>query len=1277
MRLLSLLSLFSRPPGERSLSAWFRRRRQSSEPRAKKLLKIALWAVGLVALFAVLGFFAVPPIAKHYLVKSLSEMLGRQVAIQAVKINPFALTAVVRGFSVKEPGSPEVFVSFEELFVDLQAESVIRRGPILREIRLQRPYVHIVRHDDGSYNFSDLVVKLTSGTASEKPVAAEQAAKKKEPPRFSLNNIQVFAGKVIFDDRPKRAEHAVTDINVAIPFLSNLPYLADRYVQPSFSAKVNATPIAVDGRTKPFKDSLETQVDLNVYSLDIPRYLEYLPVNLGFKIPSGLLETRLTATFTRYLDKPPVLVLSGKVALEKFAMTQPDGRALLSFARLEVPVESATVFARDVKLGNVLVRSPEAFVRRERDGSLNWMSVLPKGAQDADGSQPPPEAAPAERNATDQPMTLQVAEVRVEQGQIHVADEGAPKPFKTDIVDLLVVVQKFALPQIEPAALEVGFGTRFGETLKHTSMLFASPLNIDGSLEVSGLKPKNYSAYYAHLVRFDIEDGTLNLSTRLRAAQVGQTFSAAVSGLEASLNKLRLRKRDAKEDFLSLPALDLKAVDMDSAKHTVQVGELSSKQARLHLVREKDGTIDLTRLAAQDKANTAPAPSSAAKPPAETWQWLVKKIALDRYAVSFEDQVPAQPVTHVAEPIKLSVDNLSNRRGSKANVALALGVNKTGKVLVSGSVGINPLGADVNLDVQSIDLVPLQPYLEEKLNILVTSGEVLVHGKWELKPPEPGPMAVHFQGDAGINNFASVDKVTSEDFLKCKSLFVGGIDATYATFAVGKALFASGSDSAAPAQPFTLQIREVALSEFYSRLIIYPSGRLNVQNIVASGAAAQPADEAATAEAKPGASPPAGKGDKPAQAPAAAAPSEPAAPPPLIAIAKVTLQGGNVNFTDLFIKPNYSANLTEIGGSVTGLSSQLNTTADVDLRGRFAKTAPVEIKGKINPLVRNPFLDIKANVRDIELGPFTPYSEKYVGYAIEKGKMSFDVAYKIENRKLAASNRLTLDQLTFGEKIDSPTATKLPVLFAVALLKDRNGVIDVNMPISGSLDDPKFSIGGIVLHIIFNLIEKAITAPFDLIGSLVGGGGTELSYVAFDPGRAAITPAAEDKLTKLQKALSERPALKLDATGRSDSDKDREGLRRYRFDQQVKAQKLKDLVKKGSSVASVDEVKIEPQEYETYLKRAYKEAKFPKPRNVIGFQKDLPKEEMEKLMLTNTAVTDDDLIQLANQRAQAAKDFITRGEQVPADRVFLLAPKLEAAKGEDKLPGSRVDFSLK
>ncbi len=1257
---MKLRDLFSRMRRQRSTAPGLQFGSIDLQRYRRTALKVALWALGLLVLFALVGFFVVPPVAKHYLVKNLSELLNRPVAIQAIELNPFSMTVTVRGFSVKEPGgNPEVFVSFEELFVNLRAESIIRRGPIFEEIRLQRPYVHVARRNDGSYNFSDLLKKFAAAPKSEPP-----PKEKPEPLRFSLNNIQIFAGKVLFDDQPNAAQHTVTDLDLAIPFLSSLPYLADRYVQPSFSAKVNGTPVSINGRTKPFEDSLETQVDLNIYALDIPRYVEYVPIELGFKIASGTLDTRITATFTRYQNKVPTLVLAGKVGLEKLSMTQPDGRALASLAKLEVPVESATVFARDVKLGSILVLGPEVFLRRERDGSLNWMGILPKQ------SEPPPDAAsakPAEDGAP-QPLKLQVAEVKVEQGQVHFSDDAVAKPFKTDIEDLQVVLKKFALPQTEPASVELAFNTKFGESVKHASTLFVSPLNLDGNLEVTGVKPRNYAPYYGHLVLFDVEEGTLDLSARFRASQAGEKLSAAVSGLDTSLTKLRLRKRGAQEDFLSLPTLAVKGVDLDLDKRSVQVAEVSSKEARLHLVREKDGSIDLTRLTPRDEKSPAPAPPPATPRPAgEAWQWQVKKIAIDHYGITFDDRVPAQPVTHVAEPIRLAVENLSSRRDSTAKVVLDLAINKTGKVLASGPVGFNPLSADVTLDVLGVDLVPLQPYFGDKLNILVTSGDVQVRGVIGLKAQDAGALVFVFKGDAGVNNFASVDKAKSEDFLKWKTLYFGGIDTT--------------------TQPFALQIQEVALSEFYSRIIIYPSGQLNVQGIVGNDASAPEGEAAAQEQAPAGQKAGAGDNkksqtpaakDKAAQAPAATtAPGQAKAPPPPIAIGKVTLQGGNVNFSDLFIKPNYSANLTEIGGSVTGLSSQLNTTADIDLRGHFAKTAPVQIKGKVNPLVQNLFLDIKAEVHDIELGPFTPYSDKYVGYAIEKGKMSFDVEYKIENRKLTAKNRLTLDQLTFGNKTDSPTATKLPVLLAVALLTDRNGVIDVSLPISGSLDDPKFSIGGIVLQIIFNLIEKAVTAPFALIGSMFGDGGAELAYVEFEPGRAVLASGAEEKLTQLRNALVERPKLKLDVTGRADPDKDREGMRRYRFDQLVKAQKLKDLVKQGVSVTSLDDIKIEPQEYESYLKRAYKEAKFPKPRNLIGIAKDLPKEEMEKLMLANIQVSDDELVRLANQRAQAAKDFVTGGAQVPVDRVFLLAPKLEPIKAEAKVAASRVDFSLK
>src|SRR6185295_12672352 len=221
------------------------------------------------------------------------------------------------------------------------------------------------------------------------------------------------------------------------------------------------------------------------------------------------------------------------------------------------------------------------------------------------------------------------------------------------------------------------------------------------------------------------------------------------------------------------------------------------------------------------------------------------------------------------------------------------------------------------------------------------------------------------------------------------------------------------------------------------------------------------------------------------------------------------------------------------------------------------RNAPIEVNGKVNPFARDLFFDIKAEARNIDLPPLSTYAVKYAGYGIEKGSLSFKVSYLLEKRQLKASNNIYLDQLTFGPPVESPTATKLPVTMAIALLKDRNGVIDIDLPISGTLDDPQFSIGGIILKALGNLITRIVTAPFTFLANLIGGGGPELGYVEFAAGRASLSSASESRLQSLAKALDQRPALKLEVTGRVDPATDRDGLKQVALERLIKAQKLK------------------------------------------------------------------------------------------------------------------------
>jgi flagellar motor protein MotB len=662
--------------------------------------------------------------------------------------------------------------------------------------------------------------------------------------------------------------------------------------------------------------------------------------------------------------------------------------------------------------------------------------------------------------------------------------------------------------------------------------------------------------------------------------------------------------------------------------------------------RDKGGNINLLNLVVKEQKKK-PAGKEKQPPRQEKKSALkirVDDITLESASVAFIDALPEEPVNVRVTPLNLKMVNLSTEKGARGNLDLALTLDKGGSISVKGPLGIDPLLTELAIDVKKINIRTFQPYFTDKIKINVTRGAVSADGRFALVQESAGKPRMKYNGKISVSNLATVDKAFSNDFINWKQLYFDRVDAGF--------------------DPLDVNIKGLSLTDFYARIMINSDGTLNVQNIF--GEKGREGEDTAGQKVVPAA--PVGQ---PVQA---ATPKERA---PNINIRKVTLQGGTIDFTDRFIKSNYSAQMLNIGGSITGLSSNEISKAAVDLRGNLGHGAPVEITGKVNPLIKDLYADLKLSFKNIELSPVTPYSSKYVGHPILKGKLTFDITYLIEKRKLDAQNKIFIDQLTFGDKVESPDAIKAPVTLAVSLLKDRNGQINLDIPVSGSLDDPQFKVWPIIWKIIVNLITKAVTAPFSLLASLVGGGGEEMSYIEFDYGSDLVTPAGQQKIKSLAKALSERPNINIDIEGYVDVEKDKEGLRQAAFSRKIKSQKLKDQIRKGDPAVPVDQVQIQPQEYEQYITLAYKAEKFPKPRNILGLAKSLPPKEMEKLMLANIAVTDSDMRLLASRRAERVKELILKGDEVAPGRIFIVGPQSLSPQKKEKAKDSRVDFKLK
>jgi len=1181
-----------------------------ASPLTKKMAKLALL---FILLFTVVGFFVLPPIVKSILLRKLSESFHRNVTIQKVAINPYMLSIKIKGFEVKERNSTKPFLSFDELYVNAQLVSLIKGGIVLREIRLQRPYVNIERNEENLYNFSDLLKEQAAGPKTEA-----------KPLKYSINNIQIVGGSIDFWDGPKRTRHTVRDLTAAIPFISNLPYYIDTYVNPFFEANVNGHLISLQGLTKPFKDSLETSIEIRVDDFDIAHYLAYVPAEIDFKVLSGRLDANTLLFFTQHKNRAPSVTLTGSLQFKDIRIVDKKESPLIHLPLLDISLDSAELMSRRVFFSKVLFQSPEVHIVRDKTGRVNLQSLIPE------------KGYVLKRKEESPALDVYANEIDLNNGTVVFSDLVQEEPFRSTLEKIQVKIDRFSNARDWKSAITLSLGTEAEEGVKVSGEFTVDPLSSQGRAELARIPLKKYSPYYRKQILFDIMDGVLDLSTEYAFQQTEKEHAVRLSNLAVHLASLSMKKRDEKEEFLRIPEIAVKETSIDLQKKEAVVGEFSTEKGFVMVRRGEDGKWNVQTLlpSAPDTVKTAARQTRSERP----WTVTMKKVFAQGYSVKGEDLVPSQPVSFTAEMIKLAGEDISTEKGKGGKVSLSLKLGKKGSVSAAGSVDLNPGSANVRVNLSKVDIVPFQGYLSDRVKIVLAEGDISTSGTLNLGYGQGGSPKVAYKGELLLSKFWTLDKSNAEDFLKWESLHFGNLRAGY--------------------NPFFLNIDDVAMANFYSRIIINEDGSLNVQDVSgaeeANGAVA--GENAATTKIPP--------------------PENKKAPDKAVTIEKVTLQGGTIDFNDRHVKPNVSANLAEVGGRISGLSSEESKFADVDLKAKYDNYAPVEITGKINPLRDDLYIELKADFKDMDLSPMSPYGGKYMGYTIEKGKLSLNVEYLIVKRKLTAQNNLYLDQFTLGDKVESPDATKLPVKLAIALLKNRKGEITLDLPVTGNLDDPKFSLGRIIIKILLNILVKAATSPFALLGAIFGGG-EELSYIEFDYGSTALNEQALKKLDTLVKALYDRPALKMDIGGYADPEKDREALREHLFKGKIKAQKLKEMVKKGATPVPLDEVSVSAEEYPKYLKMAYKEEKFPKPRNFIGIAKDLPVPEMEKLMLTHTQVNDDALRILASDRALSVKDHILKSGKVEQERIFLVESKALQAEKKEKVKESRVDFKLK
>jgi Domain of Unknown Function (DUF748) len=527
-------------------------------------------------------------------------------------------------------------------------------------------------------------------------------------------------------------------------------------------------------------------------------------------------------------------------------------------------------------------------------------------------------------------------------------------------------------------------------------------------------------------------------------------------------------------------------------------------------------------------------------------------------AVHFQDFGSSHPAKLDLTEINFEAKNISNVPGTNMTAQLSLRWNTNGSIALSATAALQPAAVDMQFDLNQLDLGTLTPYLESVLDLYILSSQVGINGEMRLNSPKDQLPQVEFQGDMLLNGFHTVDGVMAQDLVAWSSIWYHGIDVSL--------------------NPESVSLKKLTITSPYERVIIETNRTINVYNVLHMASPLLPATNApeifvaeqTTASTNA----------------AHAATSSPSLPP--ISIGEIVITNEAGRFTDRSITPNVNLDIENVNGTISGIAPL--RPADINFRATIEGIGTATITGTVYPFSTTATNHIRISLKDVDLTPTSPYAGKFAGYDIAEGKLDMEVDCQVVGRKLECTNVIVLDQFTFGESVNSPDATHLPVRLAIALLKDRDGKIVLNVPIQGSLDDPKFGISKVVQRAVVNILEKVATSPFSLLGAMFGGSGEELSYEDFPAGSAALTPPAIKKLDAMTNALYNRPGLQLEITGSIDPDGDLQGLQRAALDKQIRALIWKGLEKSAQATNSADQIVLSPGDRQAWIDKLYRQA---------------------------------------------------------------------------------------
>lgn len=1190
--------------------------------------KLLISAISVLIILLALIAFVLPSFIKTKVLEAIRQETGRTANISGININPLTMRITLTNFALHKAGSSENQFSFASVDTSISLSSLFKGALVVNELTINKPALSLTRTAANRYDFSDIIE-----LQSKKP-----KYEKKGEFHFAISNISLNEGAIDFNDQLVTGgkHHTINEIQLAIPIISNIPHQIETATAPKFSAIINGSPFNLSGSTKPFSKSLETSVHIDLKKLNIPEYLGYLPVPMPVTIAGALLDMDAELIYKVSADKKPELLLKGNTHLTQLSLLLKNGQPFLKLPSMSITATKLEPFAQNYELENITLEGLELFASRAKSGEWNYQSLIAKNDSPKSKDKTSTKSSTKSQTAAVQQPIVSIASLAIHDATVHLRDAKPAKGFASDIEQIDIDVSNFTNQNGANGDYEISLLLDGATDISANGSFSQKPLKITANSYMDNLPLERLYPYYEPFLTSPLK-GSLNTSASIKYDDNGLTAE------QITVELSRLAAGYGGKEKLELGRFNLKNGSYQQKQNRFQAQQVSLDNGSIAISKEQNGSLSIVNLlhkkpVSVDKNSVSVSKAAGKKAAGKDFSWKVGSLGLNKINATFTDKSRSDKPKFTLTNSNINITNLTGPTFEPAQLKFSSTFNKATPLAARGTITPQPFHYKGTVNIGRLPIRDFESYFPENINVFIVGGNAEANMDVDISLKD-GKALGSYKGSAALRGFHAVDTKAEEDLLKWESLQLDNIQGTL--------------------EPFTLALHEIALNSVYSRIIIHKDGTLNLQNLVEKKM--NQGQEAGVKESSEQSNQP----EKPNHE-----------PPKNIRIDAVTIQDGTLAFSDKHLPQMFETTFFNLGGRVSGLSSDDAKFADVDLRGNLESHSPLLITGKINPLRGDLFVDLKVSFRDIELSPITPYTATFLGYPVEKGKLFLDLKYLINNKKLDSENKVFIDQFTLGEKVESDKATSLPVKLGIALLKDRKGEIHLDLPVTGRTDDPQFSIWGVVWQVVKNLMVKAVTSPFALLSSMFGSGSEDFSSVSFIPGTSRINAAEEQKLTTLAKVLLDRPALKLELKGYVDSEKDPEGYRHELLNRKIRNEKILALSAQGimTPLDKIESVLVSEAEYPELLKSVYKKEKFPKPRNAIGLIKDITPDEMKKLIVANTKIGNEELQTLARERMVSTFDFLVKKGNVPIERVFQKNDDIIKKPSKESATVSRVEI---